>query len=80
MSISYHTHTHTHTHTHIHTHNECICINSLSHGDDMVVVAPTLDALQDLINVCQMYADKHDTITAITKHIVAPHHHHLTLQ
>ncbi|KAG0728055.1 hypothetical protein GWK47_003866 [Chionoecetes opilio] len=43
------------------------CINSLSYADDMVLLAPTADALQDLINVCQVYAAKHDIVYNTTK-------------
>ncbi|KAG0714091.1 Major facilitator superfamily domain-containing protein 6 [Chionoecetes opilio] len=43
------------------------CINSLSCADDMVLLAPTADALQDLINVCQVYAAKHDVVYNTTK-------------
>ncbi|KAG0710958.1 hypothetical protein GWK47_002394 [Chionoecetes opilio] len=43
------------------------CINSLSYADDMVLLAPTADALQDLINVCQVYAAKHAIVYNTTK-------------
>ena len=43
------------------------CINSLSYADDMVLLAPTTDALQDLINVCQVYAAQHDIVYNTTK-------------
>jgi len=43
------------------------CINSLSYADDMVLLAPTADALQDLINVCQVYGAKHDIVYNTTK-------------
>ena len=43
------------------------CINSLSYADDMVLLAPTTDALQDLINVCQVYAAEHDIVYNTTK-------------
>ncbi|KAG0712737.1 hypothetical protein GWK47_017775 [Chionoecetes opilio] len=43
------------------------CINSLSYADDMVLLAPTADALQDLINVCQVYAAKHKIVYNTTK-------------
>ena len=38
------------------------CINSLSYADDMVLLTPSTDALQDIINVCQVYAAKHDIV------------------
>ena len=48
-----------------HIHDECI--NSLSYADDMVLLAPTADALQDLIDVCQVYAARHDIVYNTTK-------------
>ena len=44
-----------------------LCINSLSYADDMVLLAPTLESLQTLINVCQEYATDHDIIYNTTK-------------
>ena len=35
-------------------------INNISYADDMVILAPSVSALQDLINVCEEYALKHD--------------------
>ena len=43
-----------------HTHDGCI--NSLIHADDMVLLTPSADALQDLINVCQVYAAKYGIV------------------
>ena len=43
------------------------CINSLSYADDMVLLTPSTDALQDLTNVCQVYAAKHDIAYNSTK-------------
>ena len=50
------------------------CINSLSYADDMVLLAPTADALQDLIGVCEVYAARHDIVynTAKTECMVVP--------
>lgn len=41
-------------------------LNMLSCADDKVVLAPTVDALQDLIDVCEVYAAKHDFVYTIT--------------
>ena len=43
------------------------CTNSLSYADDMGLLAPTVYALQNLINVCQVYAAKHDIVYNTTK-------------
>ena len=43
------------------------CINSLSYADDMVLLAPTVEALQRLLVVCQEYAAQHDMIYNTTK-------------
>ena len=41
-------------------------INSMSYADDMVLLAPSADALQDLINMHQVYAGKHDIVCNTT--------------
>lgn len=46
-------------------HNKCI--NSLSYADDMVLIAPTANALQKLINKCHSFATQHDIIYNTTK-------------
>ena len=38
------------------------CINSLSYADDMVLLAPTVTALQTLLEVCRAYAGLHDIV------------------
>ena len=38
------------------------CINSISYTDDMVLLKSSAHALQDLINVFQVYAAKHDIV------------------
>ena len=43
------------------------CINSLSYADDMVLLAPTVEALQRLLAVCQEYATQHDMLYNTTK-------------
>ncbi len=53
------------------------CINTLSYADDMVLLAPSSDALQSLIDVCQDYATRHDILYNTTKTecmVVAPTH------
>ena len=37
-------------------------INSLSYADDMVLLAPTVTALQILLEVCRAYAEPHDIV------------------
>ena len=62
-----------------HIHDECI--NSLSYADDMVLLAPTLDALQRLIGVCEVYAARHDIVYNTTKTecmVVPPAHSKVT--
>ena len=43
------------------------CINSLSYADDLVLLAPSADTLQDLINACQVCIAKHDIVYNTTK-------------
>ena len=38
------------------------CMNHLFYADDAVLVAPTVDALEKLINVCQDFARKRDMV------------------
>ena len=42
-------------------------VNSLSYEDDMVLLAPTVTALQTLLEVCRAYAGPHDIIYNTTK-------------
>ena len=42
-------------------------INSLSYADDMVLLAPTVTALQTLLEVCRTYAGPHDIVYNTTK-------------
>ena len=37
-------------------------VNSLSYADDMVLLAPTVTALQTLLQVCRAYAGPHDIV------------------
>ena len=37
-------------------------VNSLSYADDMVLLAPTVTALQTLLEVCRAYAGPHDIV------------------
>ena len=37
-------------------------INNLCYADDMVLISPSAQGLQHLINVCSLYADEHDII------------------
>ena len=43
------------------------CINSVSYADDMVLLTPSADGLQHLINVCQVDAAKHNIVYNTTK-------------
>ena len=69
------------TGTGCHLHDKCI--NSLSYADDMVLLAPTVEALQELIGVCQAYADRHDIVYNTTKTecmVVPPPHSRVEYQ
>ena len=39
-----------------------VWVNSLSYADDMVLLAPTVTALQTLLEVCRAYAGPHDIV------------------
>ena len=45
----------------------CAWVNSLSYADAMVLPAPTVTALQTLLDVCRSYAGPHDIIYNTTK-------------
>ena len=42
-------------------------VNSLSYGDGMVLLAPTVTALQTLLEVCYAYDGPHDIVYNTTK-------------
>ena len=42
-------------------------VNSLSYADDMVLLAPTVTALQTQLEVCRVYAASHDIVYNTTK-------------
>ena len=42
-------------------------VNSLSYADDMVLLVPTVTALQTLLEVCRAYAGPHDIVYNTTK-------------
>ena len=42
-------------------------VNSLSYADDIVLLAPTVTALQTLLEVCRVYAGAHDIVFNTTK-------------
>ena len=42
-------------------------VNSLSYGDDMVLLAPMVTALQTLLEVCRAYVVPHDIVYNTTK-------------
>ena len=44
-------------------------VNSLSYADDMVLLAPTVTALQTLLEICRAYAGPHDIVYNTTKHV-----------
>ena len=43
------------------------CLNSQSYADDKVLLAPTVTALQTLLEVCRTYAGPHDIVYNTTK-------------
>ena len=45
----------------------CAWVNSLSNADDMVLLAPTVTALQTLLEVCRAYAGPLDIVYNTTK-------------
>ena len=42
-------------------------VNSLSYADDVLLIAPTITALQKLVNVCNDYAEPHDIVYNTSK-------------
>ena len=42
-------------------------VNSLSYADDMVLLAPTVTALQTVLETCRAYAAPHDIVYNTTK-------------
>ena len=38
------------------------CMNAISYADDMVLLAPTVTALQKLVSVCDRFAEPHDVL------------------
>ena len=46
-------------------------VNSLSYADDMVLLAPTVTALQTLLDKCRSYAGPHDIVYNTTKGVYA---------
>ena len=46
-------------------------VNSLSYADDMVLLAPTVTALQTLLEVCRAYAGPHYIVYNTTKTVYA---------
>ena len=42
-------------------------VNSLSYADDMVLLAPTVTALQTLLELCHAYAGPHDIVLYTTQ-------------
>ena len=47
-------------------------VNSLSYADDMVLPAPTITALQALLEVCRVYYAPHDIVYNTTKTVSQP--------
>ena len=45
-------------------------VKSLSHVDDMVLLAPTVTALQTLLEVCRAYAGPHDIVHNTAKRVL----------
>jgi len=44
-----------------------VCVNSISYADDMVLLAPTRSALQELLVICEEFSRPHDIIYNTTK-------------
>ena len=44
-------------------------VNSLRYADDMVLLAPTVTALQTLLEVCHAYVGPHDIVYNTTKRV-----------
>ena len=47
-------------------------VNSLSYSDDIVLLAPTVTALQTLLEVCRTYAGPHGIVYNTTKTVCMP--------
>ncbi|XP_064293061.1 uncharacterized protein LOC135310048 [Plodia interpunctella] len=45
--------------TNIGCHIDGVCINNIGYADDMVLLSPSIGALQRLINICETYAESH---------------------
>ena len=43
------------------------CANNISYADDMVLLAPTLSAMQRLLDICNSFAGPHDIVYNTTK-------------
>ena len=50
-------------------HVASICINHLSYADDMVIMAPSVRALQKLLDLCSEFANEHDIIYNTNKSV-----------
>ena len=48
-------------------HVDNCCVNNLSYADDMVLLAPTLSALQKLLDICGNFSEPHDIVYNTTK-------------
>ena len=46
-----------------------VCVNSLCYADDMVLLAPTVTSLQNLVNICSRFAETHDIQYNTTKSV-----------
>ena len=44
-----------------------VCVNHLSYADDMVLMAPSIKALQALINTCASFASDNDILYNTSK-------------
>ncbi|XP_073960758.1 uncharacterized protein [Choristoneura fumiferana] len=50
--------------THVGYHVDGVCLNNISYADDMVLLAPSIAALRNLVAVCESYASSHGLHTA----------------
>ena len=42
-------------------------MNHLSYADDMVILSPSANALQELLDICSVYPEKHDIVYNVKK-------------
>lgn len=45
--------------TNVGCHIDGVCVNNISYADDMVLLSPSIGALQRLLRICETYAESH---------------------